>query len=315
MAHEIEMINGQAQMAYVGEVPWHGLGVRLPEDVTPKEMQQAAGLDWSVTKVPMGYKVNGNNFTAPKQALVREDDGKFLSVVGEDWIPVQNDTAFEFFKEFCDAGSMTMHTAGSLKGGKMVWALAKIASDFTLFGGDKVEGYLLFSNPHQFGKCVDVRFTPTRVVCNNTLTMALGEESSNLVRVTHRNEFDTESVKEVLGLSGQIMEEYKATAEILGNREMKDEDFKKFLNKIFGNSTKQDRMKRGAEIVYDLLDKQPGAEYAKGSWWQGINAYTYYTDHLQGRSADARLNNIWFGMARKKKLDAFELALEMSEAA
>ena len=125
-------------------------------------MQEVAGLNWSVEKQDIitsgGVTIDG------KQALVRSSDNKVLDVIGENWNPVQNDEAFNFFSEYVLAGDMEMHTAGSLKEGKMVWALAKVKDSFTILGDDQVDSYLLFSNPHQYGKSVDVRFTPIRVV-------------------------------------------------------------------------------------------------------------------------------------------------------
>jgi len=123
MSHEVEMIDGQAQMAYAGELPWHGLGTKVASDLAPSQIMQQAGLDWSVEKETMttasGVEIEG------KKALVRSSDNKVLDVVGDNWNPVQNSEAFEFFSEYCLAGDMEMHTAGSLKGGQMVWALAK----------------------------------------------------------------------------------------------------------------------------------------------------------------------------------------------
>ena len=171
MSHEIEIVNGQASMAYVGETPWHGLGVRLPDEVAPYQMMEAAGLDWAVEKQAL-VTAEGAAVTE-KEALVRTSDNKVLDIVGKNWNPVQNEEAFNFFNDFCATGGMSMHTAGSLKGGQVVWALAKVNDSFELFGGDKVESYLLFSNPHKFGQAIDVRFTPIRVVCNNTLTLSL----------------------------------------------------------------------------------------------------------------------------------------------
>ena len=169
MAHELEIRNGKAQIAYAGDVPWHGMGTKVDSNLTPAEIQVAAGLDWDVTKETMttssGIEIKG------KKALVRSGDNKVLDVVGDNWNPVQNDEAFEFFSEFVNAGDMEMHTAGSLKGGKMVWALAKVKESFDVLKGDQVDSYLLFSNPHMYGKSIDVRFTPIRVVCNNTLSL------------------------------------------------------------------------------------------------------------------------------------------------
>ena len=117
MAHMVET------MAYAGELPWHGLGVKVIDDLSPEQMMQKAGVDWKVEKQALvttaGSKVKS------KQALVRTSDGSVLDVVGKGWNPVQNAEAFNFFEEYVRAGDMKMHTAGSLNDGKMVWALAK----------------------------------------------------------------------------------------------------------------------------------------------------------------------------------------------
>lgn len=316
MSHDLEIINGQAQMAYVGETPWHGLGVRLEEGVTPLQMQQAAGLDWDVEKINTTYMYKGDVLPTGRQALVRSSDGKILSEVGKNWNPVQNSEAFQFFDDFCKEGKMQMHTAGSLKDGQIVWALAKLSSDFELFNGDKVEGYLLFSNPHQFGKCVDVRFSPIRVVCNNTLTLAINSKSSSFVKMDHRNLFNPEAVKETLGIAGQQMDEYKQTAEFLGSKAISDESVKRFLSEVLGGSKKEGKeLSRSAQLAYDVLETQPGAEFARGTWWSALNAVTYVTDHQLGRNNDSRLQSVWFGSGRVRKIEAVKKAVEYAEAA
>ena len=315
MSHELEIVDGVAKMAYVGAKPWHGLGVELEEGVTPKEMMVAAGLDWEVEKVNMYYGMMDEIKVETKQALIRKTDLKLLVIVGVDWNPVQNVEAFNFFDSFCKQGQMTMHTAGSLFDGKRVWALAKIASDFELFSGDKVEGFLLFSNPHKFGQAVDIRFTPVRVVCNNTLTLSLGSAAQNAVKLNHRREFEPEGVKQVLGLASQHMDEYKETAQFLGSKQVSDDEFKRFLTEIFGESKKDDKLTRSAQMAYDVLDTQPGAEFARGSWWSALNAVTYVTDHQLGRAGDTRLNSIWYGATRTKKIEAVKKAVEYAEAA
>ena len=218
MSHELEIVNGVASMAYSGNVPWHGLGKKVLPDLTPEQMLYEAQLDWSVEKVPAFAEVNGEKVAVGKSALVRSSDSKVLDVVGDDWNPVQNAEAFGFFADFVSEGNMEMHTAGSLKGGQMVWALAKVQDEsFELFGKDRVDSYLLFSNPHQYGKSIGVRFTPTRVVCNNTLTLSLGLKSKNSVTVSHRTKFDADAVKETMGIASFKMDVYKQQAEFIAN--------------------------------------------------------------------------------------------------
>ena len=135
-------------MAYAGELPWHGLGVKVIDDLSPEQMMEKAGVNWSVEKQDL--VTSGGSTVKTKQALVRSSDGLVLDVVGKGWNPVQNADAFNFFEEYVRAGDMQMHTAGSLNDGKMVWALAKTNESFELFNGDVTENYFLFSNPHEF---------------------------------------------------------------------------------------------------------------------------------------------------------------------
>lgn len=318
MAHMVEMIDGVAQMAYRSSKgkPWHGLGTPVGDDMTPFEMMKAAGLDWEVQKVDTFIRYKGDNVKTGQQALVRSTDGKILTQVGPGWNPVQNAEAFEFFTDFVSKGDMAMDTAGSLKDGRIVWALADVRDGFSLFGGDEVKGYLLFSNPHQYGKSIDVRFVLERVVCNNTLTIALAETGQPAVRVNHRSIFDADRVKELLGLSHRKVETFKEAAEFLGSKQYGQKDLEKYFGAIFGESTKEDKLlSPTAERALEVVETQPGAEFRKGSFWQMFNAVTYMTDHELGRSNDTRMTSAWFGANAKRKVDALNLAVEMAEAA
>lgn len=318
MAHNIEIIDGKAQMAFRGERNkiWHKLGTPVGDDLTPEQIMKAAGLDWEVIKVDTFMEWNGQQRPTGRQALVRATDGQLLTEVGPGWNPVQNREAFEFFTDFVAAGDMVMDTAGSMKDGQIVWALADVKDGFTLFGGDEVKGYLLFSNPHQYGRSIDVRFCLERVVCNNTLTMALNEKGQPSVKINHRSKFDAENVKKILGLSHNKLETFKEAAEFLGSKRYIKSDLETYFGAIFGESKKEDKkLARTAEKAMELIETQPGAEYKAGSWWQAVNAVTYMVDHELGRSTDTRMTSAWFGQGAKKKLDALNLAVEMAEAA
>jgi len=319
MAHELEMVNGEAQMAYVGNVPWHGLGTKVEHDLTPGDFQKVAGLDWTVEKQPLttatGIPIKN------KEALVRTSDNSVLDVVGTGWNPVQNSEAFEFFHDYVMAGDMEMHTAGSLKDGQMVWALAKTKESFELFNGDQTDNYFLFTNPHQFGKSINIRMTPIRVVCNNTLTLSLSQDTDKMVTVNHRKAFDPDMVKEQMGIAKEKMEQYKSMAAFLGGKRATGDNVIQYFNEVFGApaKAKEDGVlpftSRNAKIAMENLNTQPGANFAQGSWWQAFNSVTYMTDHLQGREGDSRLQSAWYGRNRKVKLNALDKALEYAEAA
>ena len=313
MAHMVET------MAYAGELPWHGLGVKVIDDLTPEQMMQKAGVDWSVEKQDL--VTSGGSTVSNKQALVRSSDGSVLDVVGKGWNPVQNADAFNFFEEYVRAGDMQMHTAGSLNDGKMVWALAKTNESFELFDGDVTENYFLFSNPHEFGKAIDIRMTPIRVVCHNTLTLSLSQDSNSMVKVNHRKEFDSAEVKEQMGIAKEKMEQYKTMAEFLGSKRYTSENIVQYFNEVFGSVAKEKVdgvtpfTSNNAKNAMEHLDTQPGANFAQGSFWNAFNTVTFMTDHVQGRSNDGRMTSSWYGRNRRVKLKALDKALEYAEAA
>jgi len=317
MSHEVET------MAYAGQVPWHGLGTKVAADLTPRQMQVEAGLDWTVTKRPSFVTYDGELIETGTNALLRESDNSVLSPsVGDGWEPVQNTEAFDFFAEFCLAGDMEMHTAGSLKGGQIVWVLAKIKESFDVLGEDRVDNYMLFSNPHQYGKSLNVRMTPVRVVCNNTLTMSLSATSKNEASLNHRRAFNADSVKDQMGLAHEKFEQYRDAAKFMASKKTSVGDLIKFYSTVFpAANTKAKEVKdyaglsTTAKMAFDSLETQPGAELAMGTWWNALNSVTYVTDHKLGRSADARMTSAWFGANQAKKLKATSLAIELAEVA
>jgi len=318
MAHQVET------MAYAGQVPWHGLGVKVSNDLTPAQMLEKAGLNWNVREVESFVEFDGKRMPTGQKSLIRETDGRILTNVGENWNPLQNEDAFEFFNEYVLSGQMEMHTAGSLKDGQMVWALAKVKDSFDLFGGDQVDSYFLFSNPHQYGKSIDIRFTPIRVVCNNTLTLSLNKQAERAIKVGHRVAFDPSEVKEALGIASEKLAVYKEMAEFLGKKRFTADSLIEYYNTVFprtadkkvqGKALSVDTLSRNAKLCMDVLEDQPGAKYAEGSWWQAFNSVTYITDHVQGRNEDNRLYSSWFGGNQTRKKNALETAIEFADAA
>jgi len=317
VAHNIEMIDGKAQMAYAGETPWHGLGTEVPPDLTPEQMLDAAGLNWEVEKIKAYAKVGGKNVDVGRSALVRKNDNKILDIVSNDWNPVQNTEAFEFFNDFIAEGDMEMHTAGSLADGQIVWALAKVKDGFSLFGGDDVESYLHFTNFHKYGFSTDVRFTPIRVVCNNTLTLSLNTKVERFVKISHRREFNGDNVKLMLGIAQEKLAKYKEMAAFLGTKRYTDENMVDYFKRVFpvsGGPDAKKELSKNAKVALSVVDTQPGADFARGTFWQLFNTVTYTADHLMGRTQDSRLTSAWYGNGRNMKTKALETAIEMANA-
>ena len=320
MAHEVET------MAYAGEVPWHGLGVPVSDDLTPQQIQTKAGLDWIVEKRDIFVKDNfGDDIRIPgKKALTRSSDDRVFDLVGDDWNPIQNTQAFEFFNEYVAAGDMTMETAGALNDGRRVFALAKVKESFSILGDDKVDSYLLFSNPHEYGRAIDIRFTPIRVVCNNTLTFSLQSASKNFVKLNHRTLFDADLVKQQMGLASEKFAMYKDMAEFLSTRKFSVENLIKYYNDVFPHTYAKGKLKEikskedlslNAKTAFEVLETQPGAQYGAGTWWSALNSVTYMTDHTMGRNAQSRLTSAWFGQNGRRKVRAVNKAVEYATAA
>lgn len=311
MSHNVET------MAYTGQTPWHGLGSKVAQKMTVDQMLKAAGLNWEVELMPLFFQ-NGEMCEVGSEfrALVRKTDKYLLDIVGSRYIPAQNKDVFEFFREFVEEGKADMDTAGSLQKGRYVWALASLNAGFKLRGNDEVKGYLLASSPHQQGKSLIFKFTSVRVVCNNTLTLALRSSGSEF-RMNHRNVFDVDMVnnaKEALGIAREQLGEFEKNARLLQKLNLSREEAIKILAPIFqpvdGDEDYKDLSTGKAELnvrmkaILDANENAPGAQPNNG--WGLLNAVTYYADHVASRSADKRLFNAWLGktaMQKEKVLD------------
>lgn len=319
MSHMVET------MAYAGKTPWHGLGKKVKEGLTPDQMLKEAGLDWVVSKRPAYYKDKDKYHMSPDyNLLVREGDNNVLGPCGKNYTPIQNKEVFKFFNKFCKAGDMFMDTAGSLDNGRQVWGLANIRKGFTLPGGDDVEGHLLISHPHIWGKALTIMFTPIRVVCNNTLTMALNDAKSNQrFRMAHVTEFNDDMIGKAelaLGLANTQLDTFKQQAGFLAKKKYKEPKVEEFIAHLYQptvvmEKSKLDKFNRTAKTVHELISTQPGAKMSEGTWWSALNAVTYYVDHVSGNDRNATLNSAWFGAKSVQKRKALTMALEYAKAA
>ena len=324
MSHNVET------MAYAGEVPWHGLGVPVSNDMSAYEMMEAAQLNWSVKKQPMYFMPNEDNsnwvnnstgvLVEDKMLLIREKDNMQLDVVGKNWHPVQNQEAFDFFYDWVEEGKMEMHTAGSLSNGKIVWILAKVNETFEVLKNDIVESYMLFTNPHSFGTSVNVRFTPLRVVCNNTFQLALGN-NNNGIRLDHTKKFDPHLVRDTLGLATDSMRVYQHQATYLASKHATGEQRDNYFKEMFPMTDYEKdvkgyvRSKKAADANRLHNNGTPGSEFSKDSWWDTFNTLTFMYDHKLGKSNASRIRSSWYGEASKTKQVALAKALEYANVA
>lgn len=267
-------------MAYAGERPWHGLGVQLADVLTGKEMVKVAGLDWTVRKKRIRYngKPTEFNFT------VREDANAVLGVVGDQYRILQNRDAFSIVDDVLDDSDAKYETAGSLREGRQVWALARLPEDILVAGTDRIRPYFLVSNSHDGSRCLTIGFTPIRVVCWNTLTAAIGFGKTRMERtvyLVHKDKPIDEAViraKNVLGIAYRYFKTFEELANTLVEVKVTDAEFETFLKDLIGSESKQAETSRD-EIVA-LLDADTNKQF-KGTAWGAYNALTEWYDHRE----------------------------------
>jgi phage/plasmid-like protein (TIGR03299 family) len=317
MAHEVET------MAFAGELPWHGLGNRVNPNTSIEDMLVASGLNWQVDKLPL-YRKIGEEFRVIKDryALTRSRDNRVLTITGKQWFPVQNAEALEFFRQYSFAGGAQLETAGSLRGGKIVWGLANLGHDFYVGKGDKVKGYLLFMVPHQVGKATTIRLVRTRVVCANTMAMAMGEKTAIEYRQDHMKKFDSEAAKKAIALSHEKLTEAEKTDKKLLKLKLSHSDTVQLLANHFQPAEeKEDKawwnklllpinQNKQLTQVLNSVESAPGA--MPGTGWGVLNGVTHWADHVVGRSKDTRLMRSWIGDNAKLKLAVERDLLQMA---
>ena len=330
MAHNLEIYGGQASMMYVDDPPWHGLGTQLDGPATAEEAIRAARLDWAVGKIPLAA-YNGSKWReVPGQyAIVREDrwgqgsDDAVLGAVGGDYMPLQNAEAFQFFDPIVGQNAAVYHTAGALGRGERIWILAKLPEGIRVVGDDITDKYLLLCNSHDGTSAVQVKFTPIRVVCQNTLTMAL--KTGSTLRIPHTRSMQERLAQadELLGIVHKhydtIAEQLQAMARVQLNGQRLDE----YLEKVFRlpPGARQEKARRRVLLdrvraQYFFVEGQGNRLHGvPGTLWAAYNGITELVDHRvsdpkRGRvqSKDGRLESTWFGRGSLIKAKAFEVA-------
>jgi len=321
MSHEItQRADGAYEMAYVGKKPWHGLGQELPVGASVAEMQRAAGLDWQIERAKVEYThgilTDMQRFDfQDRHVLYRSDTMAPLSVVSHRYKVVQPSEILGFFRDLVGEGGFQLETAGSLFGGKRIWATALVGEKAKIRGEDEIGGYLLLSTSCDGSLATTARFTTIRTVCNNTLGMAL-EDNRRFITVTHATKFDHERVKQDLGIAVDAFSRFMVDATTLAEKKLGYGAATQFLDTLLlpnykGNAEAM-RNSTGYERIMELFQGEAiGSEFstAKGTAWGMVQAVTeFYDHHANTRTPDARLNSAWFGTAAATKERAFEIA-------
>ena len=342
MAHQLE------QMAYVGETPWHGLGNQLTPQQPIEVWAQQAGMDWRIETSDVSYMAKnerGQSIIMPyeeQRVLYRSDTHTPLSVVSQRYQEVQPMEILEFYRDLTEQSGFELETAGILKGGKKFWALARTGQSTALKGKDVSHGYILLATACDGSLATTAQFTNIRVVCNNTLAIALRGQSGSagVVKVPHSTKFDADKVKQQLGVSVRAWDEHMYEMKQLSQRKVTQGEAAAFFDAVFNNTSMSvtDQEENIIQFYRNVANPNPtkekaepngramskamimfngqgrGAELssAKNTAYGLLCSITEFADHeRRAMSTDHRLDSAWFGAGANLKQRGLEQALTM----
>ena len=319
MSHRIE------QMAYTGAAPWHKLGSELPANQPIEVWAEKAGMNWEIKDTPVCFQTHGVDGKQvhpfqDQRVLFRSDSLQPLSVVGSRYQVVQPMEVLEFYRDLTEVSGFQLETAGVLKGGKKFWALARTGQSAALKGSDLVNGYVLLATSCDGTLATTATPTTVRVVCSNTLSIALRDMSEG-IRVSHSTAFDAQTVKRRLGIAVSQWEEFMYRMKALSERKIKLKESEQFFSKLFQirqeqttpvEATGQDRAVKKLLQLYSGHGRGAEMGAAKNTAWGLLCAVTEFVDHeRRARSNDHRLDSAWFGQGAVLKQRALESSLQL----
>ncbi|MCC1497946.1 DUF932 domain-containing protein [Alcanivorax sp. 1008] len=314
MAHLVE------QMAYVGQTPWHGLGNQLTANQPLEVWADQAGMNWDIEEAPVRFMTGksgylGEILTYPdSKVLYRSDTKAPLSVVGNRYKVVQPREILEFYRDLTEKSGFELETAGVLKGGKKFWALAKTGQSTALKGNDVTNGYVLLASSADSTMATTAQFCSVRVVCNNTLQIALGN-NKGAVKIPHSTVFDADAVKKELGIEVSQWQEFMYRLKLLSDRKVNARGAKGYFERVYTEHTRDglrtnEKAMAQALSLFDGRGRGSNLPSAHNTAFGLLNAVTEFVDHeRRARNTDYRLDSAWFGQGANLKQKALDEAL------
>jgi phage/plasmid-like protein (TIGR03299 family) len=299
-------------MMFYGDRPWHGLGTRLNNPATAAEAMFYARLDWTVIKQPIflesGQQVE-DYYATVRQPCIFQADSIPLGVVKERYTTLQNTDAFGFFDAIVGEGKAIYHTAGVLGKGERVWILAKLPGHITVTDYDISEKFLLLTNSHDGSSGVQVKFTPIRVVCQNTLSAAL--RMGDTINIRHTQGID-QRIKEayrLLNITNTYYDQLEGTFRTMAKKQVNTELLSHYLQAVFPDAEKTHQIITGL-FEYGRGNNDP---LTRRTLWTAYNAITEFIDHNRPRvRPENKLQSIWFGSGALIKQRAFDQAITLA---
>jgi phage/plasmid-like protein (TIGR03299 family) len=323
-------VTGADAIAYVGETPWHGKGYKLTGDESLDIIALKAGLDYDVLTSPVEYRTGDavRGVYDGRKVLYRSDNSKPLGILSDGYKIVQPKTVVEFFRTIVEREGAKIDVAGVLDEGQRVWVLAKLNRSADIFLGDIVEPYLLCATSYDGSMSTVAKLTGIRVVCNNTITAAVGykgegqsekDRDGSTIRVKHTDDFDPEKTRIDLGIVYDQWESFISVQRKLARQPIDESFAVEFLKRLLPTPAIVDE-KTGKRIEGDVTITRPflkimdlfkgngiGAQLpsSKGTAFGLLNAVTEFVDHHRG-SDSKRLTAAWFGTGEglKNKAEA-----------
>jgi phage/plasmid-like protein (TIGR03299 family) len=327
MPHNLATTNGRAAMMYTGEVPWHGLGSKLGAPATAEEAIVAAGLNYKVKMVPM--RTDDGIPVIQRKAIIRSDTKDVLGVVGNGYVPVQNTACFGFLDAVVAEGGLRYHTAGALGKGEKIWLLAKLPGHIRVKNSDDlVDKFLLLSNAHDGSAALRVFFTPIRVVCQNTLSLAERRGNGQGVSILHKGDLAAKirEAQEVLGLAKRFYDDAQVKIDRMASTFVNQSQLAAYFKELYPDpdeGKENGRAEKTREELHRLFEQGIGNDdpAIRGTTWAAFNAVTEFVDHVRpargantGERTSRKLDSIWFGTGARLKRQAWDMALEMASS-
>lgn len=329
MSHELDFSTGHAAIAIREgtDTPWHQYGFPVPEGNDIDEWRIAARLAWEVREQAIFY-AKGDPSTGKgvatkipnKKALVRDDTQDVLGIVSEGYETYTVKQVTDFMKRLCDEFGMNMNTMGALQDGRKIWGLADAAKPFSIMGQDVIKPYLLVHTGFDGATANVFKLVSERVVCHNTLTFAMGENTPT-VSIAHNTKVDEDLVLRSMGLIDDGLKRFEDEANQLAMFQVDLEQAIAFFTTVLGKEAVnigddgKIEYSNNFKKVFSLYEGGTGQELrsAHHTGWGLVNAVTEYQDHVvKARDTGTRLNSAWFGQGSLRKQRAFDAAKELA---
>ena len=299
-----------------GLPPWHNLSTELVNPATAREAVEAADLDYTVIKIPWkqipeSYRVPG---ASDPWAVMRTDTGAVLGIMEDHHEPVQNRDAFAFFDHLVAAGKATYIAAGTFGRGEHIWIMARLPGFINVQGNDIVGKHLLLSHSHSGSPATQVKVAPIRLVCYNTLTIAMEDSGEVFVRHSAHSARDWQWADSLLGSAIARYDQLDRTFNRMALTKINSKQLLDYVTELAPDEVEEKDIAKNQAVRTACLESYEsgqGADLSPGTLWSAFNCVADYTDHKTDGYPRGRLKSLWFGEGEQLKRKAFHLAERM----